>query len=307
MAVIDCVVDTTPMAKKIDHVSAHVDGTTTAVVAMQTAVVKAQHDAADDVCRNVNRGFYSLIHSQISQKIAKWKSEVDSLQLQLNQHARRLNSIKGRMERDYGMITQRYSKLFGTLNRSLKRRVYELDKAAFRFAETEIQTIQNRGKQLPATVPIAQNEAISTSQKLLASTIKYRGMRVIDTLKSFLLDLNQQKAITARILLNRGISEPDAQVYIPVVLWQGVAGRNEGELQHVAMSRQNLSQITQQSITNYMTAGENEAIKWSEAHKIDPRITEGFNALMAEFNATPRIKETMSRLYAGAMVETLKS
>ncbi len=35
-------VDTEPMARSIDHVSNHVDGVTTAVVAMQTAVVVAE-------------------------------------------------------------------------------------------------------------------------------------------------------------------------------------------------------------------------------------------------------------------------
>ena len=65
---IDCLIDTTPMADEIRTVSNHIEGTTTAVVAMQTAVVLAEKQAAETVCRNVNRGFYTLMRSQISQK-----------------------------------------------------------------------------------------------------------------------------------------------------------------------------------------------------------------------------------------------
>ena len=52
---------------------------------MQTAVIIAEEKAADHVCNNVNKGFYSLIRSQISQKMAKLQSEVDSHLMQLVQ------------------------------------------------------------------------------------------------------------------------------------------------------------------------------------------------------------------------------
>ena len=304
MAVIDCVIDTTPMANRLDKVAHHVDGTTTPVVAMQTAVVKAQADAADDVCRNVNRGFYALIHSQISQKIAKWQSEVDSLLLQLNQQRRQLTSIRGRMERDYGMITQRYSKLFGTLNRALQRRVYELDKAAFKFAVTEIDTLENRGKQLAATVPVGQTESLSTSQKLMASNIKYRGAKVIDIMREFLTDMNNQKALTARVLLTRGISEPDREVFMPVIIWNGVAGEQEGTLQHVAMPSAMFTEHARQQVTSALT-DPSLNLKWQPTTGPDPRVKESFNALLSKFDATDRIKRTMSELFAKSAYDSL--
>lgn len=307
MAVIDCVVDTTPMAKKIDHVSRHVDATTTAVVAMQTAVVKAHNDAADDVCRNVNRGFYSLIHSQISQKIAKWRSEVNSLQLQLNQQGRQLRAIRNRMERDYAMITRRYTKLFGSLNRALQRRVYELDKAAFKFAVTEIDTLENRGKQLTATVPVAQTESIAMSQRLMASNIKYRGARLIDIMKSFLTDVNEQKALTAKVLLDRGISSPDHTHYVPVALWEGVAGAMEGNLQHVVIPAEGFNDHTRQMLTNAFTSPES-GLQWGkDARQPDKRVTDDFNRLLADFDATPRVKETMAKLFAKTSFQTFKT
>ena len=78
-------VDTRPMADEISSVARHVNITTGAIVAMQAAVILAEQKAADHVCKNVNRGFHSLIRSQISQKMAKLQSEVDSHLMQLAQ------------------------------------------------------------------------------------------------------------------------------------------------------------------------------------------------------------------------------
>ncbi len=307
MAVIDCLVDTTPMAKEINRVSKHVDGTTTAVVAMQAAVCKAQKDAADDVCANVNRGFYALMHSQLSQKIAKWKSDVDATLMQLNQQRRQLTAIRNRMEHDYGMLTSRYTKLFSTLNRALHRRVYELDKAAFKFAVTEIDTIGNRGRQLTATVPVAQTESLAASQKLMASNLKYRGAHLLNVMKTFLTGLNEQKALTAKVLIGKGIESADKQEFIPVIMWEGVAGREEGSLNHVVMSRSKLSERSCQTITNVMTMPD-APLHWTDQPKaIDPRVREGFNTLMAGFNASPRVKETMTRLFADNKFNTFEN
>ena len=55
MADFNFTVDTTPMANQINSVSHHVDGVTASVVAMKTAVISAEKDAANKICGNVNR------------------------------------------------------------------------------------------------------------------------------------------------------------------------------------------------------------------------------------------------------------
>ena len=99
------------MAQTVGTVSTHVNGTTAAVVAMKAAVVQAEKEGADHVCEKVNKGFYTLIRSQISQKIATLRSEVDSQLMRLNQQRKQLTAIRQRMERDYQMICGRYLKL----------------------------------------------------------------------------------------------------------------------------------------------------------------------------------------------------
>ena len=146
MATLKYIVDTQPMADELNHVSRHVGVTTGAVVAMQAAVIAAEEDASNHVCNNVNRGFYSLIRSQISQKLAKLQSEVDSHVMQLVQQKKALLGIKYRMERDYNMIANRYVKLFNGLNANLQLRVFELDKPTIDFARKEVDKIANRTK-----------------------------------------------------------------------------------------------------------------------------------------------------------------
>ena len=125
MEYINCVVDTQPMANELQSVSNHVTGTTTAVVAMQAAVIKADQDAADRVCHDVNRGFHALMSSQLSQKIAKLQSDVDSHLLRLNQQAKQLLNIKKQMERDYQRTAMRYCKTFNSINKELRQRVQD--------------------------------------------------------------------------------------------------------------------------------------------------------------------------------------
>ena len=114
---INCRVDTQPMANEIHTVSKHLTSTSTAVVAMQAAVIKADQEAADQVCSDVNRGFHTLMSSQLSQKIAKLQSEVDSHLMRLAQQTKQLQNIRNQIERDYMRTAQRYSKIFNSLNR----------------------------------------------------------------------------------------------------------------------------------------------------------------------------------------------
>ena len=143
MAQFNFTVDTEPMADSIDGVANHVDGTTAAVVAMQTAVIIAEEKGAERICNNVNYGFYSLIRSQISQKIATHKSKADAKIMELQQQTVSLAAIKSRMEKDYMMLASRYTKLFEGLNKSLRARIFELDKPSTSFVYKDVLPVAN--------------------------------------------------------------------------------------------------------------------------------------------------------------------
>lgn len=301
---IDCVIDTRPMAQEIDSVSNHIKGTTAAVVAMQAAVIKAENDAADHVCDNVNKGFYALIHSQISQKIAKLQSEVDSHLMKLNQLRKQLIGIKSRMERDYGMISGRYIKLFNGINKNLQVRVYELDKPTIKFAVKEITAISNRPKLLTSTVPVVQAETLAISQRILASNMKNRGALVIETMYEFLNQMKEQKELTDRIMLRSNKTEVDACYAIPVIYSESNYDRFGNVRTEVFVSKDCLEQRSQDSVKNVMVAHAPE-MNWSK-EAIDPEVKSEFNKLLSAANTSDRVKEMANSLFLANEYETIK-
>lgn len=300
---IDCVVDTNPMANEINKVSHHVNATTTAVVAMQSAVIAAEKEASDHVCEKVNEGFYTMIRSQISQKMAKLQSDVDSLLMQLSQQQKQLGGIRTRMERDYNMLLARYSKLFNGLNQNLKQRVTELDKPTMNFALSDVEHITNRSKMLTATVPVGQLESVMQSQLILASNAKYQGMKVINSMKDFLAEFNEQRELTASILLSGAARE--AQLAVPVVMMESCIDRNGTTVENIVLNNTGLSSTTQRNIENRITAV-SDNLHWEGNSANDVETENEYGKMVASANLSNRVKEMMVNLFQATSYQTLK-
>lgn len=296
MATFNYTVDTQPMADEMNNVSRHVNVTTGAVVAMQTAVISAEGRAADHVCNNVNKGFYSLIRSQISQKLAKFQSEVDSNIMQLVQQKKALLSIKYRMERDYNMIAKRYTKLFNGLNANLKNRIFELDKPTIDFANKEIEKGSNRTKYLTATIPISQLESISTSQKIIASNIKQKGLNVINSMKWFIHEMNIQKRLTDEILINDNNISKVGTSYIPIVIYECNRDRTEHKNIEIVINDTELNNLVRSVIKNKVYS-EFEKVKWSKNLNSSQEINSEFSKLVLTSPQSSRVNDLSLRLF----------
>lgn len=297
MASIDCVLDTTPMAQEIGSVSNHVKATTTAVVAMQTAVVLAEKNAAKHVCNNVNKGFHTLMLSQISQKRAKCQSDVDSLLMLLNQQQKQLLTIKWRMERDYNMLSNRYLKLFNGLNANLKQRIFELDRPVINFAVRDIEKVSNRTKYLTATVPVTQLESLSISQKILASNVKYRGLNVIDSMTRFLGGMQEQKKLTDRILLNKGKSSENSTLIIPIIISEMNYDESDNRNIEIAVSNRILDRQSETILKNAVMP-DVENLQWQKSMGINKDVQSEFSKLVSSSNISQRVKDLTNSLFA---------
>lgn len=305
MAYIDCIVDTKPMAQEIDSVSRHIQNTTAAVVGMQAAVIRAEKEASEQVCENVNRGFYALIHSQISQKIAKLKSEVDSHLMSLNQQCKQLLAIRNRMGRDYNMISNRYLKLFNQLNRNFQQQVFELDKPTIEFAVKEIDQISNRTRFLTATVPVGQQESLALSQKILASNIKFRGLSVIDSMTRFLRDMYAQNRLTSRILLPEQSPSECATMMIPVIICESNYDSYNNHRLDIVVVRTELSDEARVRIQNAI--GESvDTLPWSGDDGASAELKNEFNKYLAASSASQRVKEMTDKLFVTHDLQTVK-
>lgn len=292
---IDCLVDTQPMASELEHVSRHVTGTTTAVVSMQAAVIKADQEAADQVCQNVNQGFHALMSSQLSQKIAKLKSDVDSHLMRLNQQAKQLLAIKSQMERDYQRTALRYGKTFNSINKELRQKVQELDQPIFKFATTEIETTRNRMSALTATIPVAQLESVTDAQRILTSNMKYHGMQVLEATKNFVRDMEEQRELTERILLEDQKAESNV-LYMPVVVSEG--SFEQGSSSNIYCSRELLSEQNASNVRGEII----QAASSLEWHDTDDTslVDNELVRLMAESDASDRVKKVISDLMQSA-------
>lgn len=300
---INFVLDTVPMAREIETVSHRVDGTTTAVVAMQAAVVKAEKDGSDFICENVNRGFFSLMHSQISQKIAAKQSRTEALLMELNAQKKRLLEIKSTMERDYRRIAARYERIIVSINKQLKQRVQDLDQPIFKFAEREMATTKNRLGLLTGTIPVCQLEGVGASQKILSSNIKYDSLGVVESTKRFLEHNNEQKIVTGKILLN-SMPGVDAEQKIPVLISVGTLDRSGSENMSVYISDA-FSQQSQQMVKNEVY-NQAAGLQWKPAlPTANNMVDQEFARLMASSRASKRVKDTAMKLYKSTQMMNL--
>jgi len=295
MATFNYRIDTQPLANELGNVSNNVSLTTGAMVSMQEAVIAAEERASDYVCDNVNTGFYALIRAQISQKLAKYKSDVDSHTMLLSQQKRALQSIKGRMERDYNMISRRYTKLFDGLNSNLRTRVFELDKPSVDFACKEIGRISNRTKYLTATIPVTQLESIAVSQKIIASNLKQRGFKVIDSMTSFIHEINIQKKLTDKILVE-DFPQRHGDAYIPVILYQFNRDRSGKENMEIVMTDTELNDTAKSTISEGLYSGLSN-IEWRQEDQSEKIIYDEFCKQLSESGKTPREKEMALKLF----------
>ena len=123
-------VDTSPMADSLDYVNSNVRDVTASVVAMESAVVVAQQEAANHICRNVDSGFFLLMKSQFDQKIAAVSSEMLSKMQLLETFKNEIDKIMAIMQDDYERIKLRYEKHFSSLNQALETRIHEASSRA---------------------------------------------------------------------------------------------------------------------------------------------------------------------------------
>ena len=298
---IDCLVDTNPMAKSIDSMSRHVDATTTAVVAFKSAVIKAEKDGADHVCSNVNKGFFTLMHSTLSQKIAANQSRVDSLTMELVAQKKRLLAIKSTMERDYSRIVGRYSRIITGINKALKQRVIELDRPVFDFATRDVACNMGRNQLLAAVVPVCQLENITATQQITASHMKHDSYRVIDSTEKFLRQMNEQKILTDRILL-KSIPSDEGTEHYPVAILESQIDSNGNMAYGVTvpegMDKSNMKEISSRV---YETTSE---LDWKEG-EVNDLVRKEFAKLVVESDSSDRVKKMVSELFEKQKLQTL--
>ena len=297
---IPCSVDTAPMAAELQSVSNHVKGTTAAVVTMQTAVIAAENKGANKVCSNVNRGFFTLMRSQISQKIANKQSRVEALIMQLGQQKRQLLSIKTNMEREYGRIAERYLRIFTSVNKELESRIRQIDQPVFELVNKHMMTSSNRMNALSGWVTTSQAEGITQSQQILVSKMKHNAQVALEQSTEFLSQIGEQRVLTGKVLISNPMGNESKTYQIPVVIWETL-NDNSGIPRTEVNTPEALAKIHSDQINNVIR--ESETLPWGEDQS--SMVAEEFMSIVDSSASTPRVKDMIKKMFTSSDYKTV--
>lgn len=293
---IPCEVDTTPMAAEIERVSRNVNGTTAAVVTMQSAVIAAEKNSAEKVCSNVNRGFFTMIRSQISQKIANKQSRVEALLMHLAQQKRQLLGVKSNMEREYARIAARYLKIFTSINKELEQRIRQIDQPVFELVNKHMATSSNRMNALSGWITTSQSESVTRSQQILVSKMKCNAQAALEQSTDFLSQISEQRVLTDQVLISNHDGNDTKAYQIPVIICE-FSNDGSGYSRTKYSLPDYLFETTSTQIINSIR--DKEDLPWKEQCE-EPRIHEEFSRLLDASNASARVKTMMKKMYSSS-------
>lgn len=303
----DVVVDTSEMADRISEVDSSIGRATVAVNAMQAAVILAEKEASDRVCRSLNSGFYALIRTQLEQKRVAFDSEANSDLLKLRQLSHRLLGIKDRMERDYHLLSSRYIKLFKGIDSELKLRILNLDSPVFQLAEKNMGLLGRRKTIMAATVPVMQREALASGQEMIASSLKAAGQHTISVTRNFLDVANQQRKLTHEKLSNESLFpvRNNEIAMTPAIVSEFVVNSNGTTDFSVAVNDEILrGKVREEFVTMVRDHGGN--LPWVSSRRVSVSMINAFDHLLDKTTASDRVKSMARKLFLANPYRTLE-
>jgi hypothetical protein len=220
MADLQFTVDTTPMAHSVDTAKGHLNAVTVAVTTMEAAVIATERKASQKICDNVDNGFYMLVKSQISQKAVAAYTEMTSKNVILLQLVKALEGVKRQMEADFNMISRRYAKLFGSLNKALETRIKELDRPAMRLAEIRKRIVFDKLKDDSSMVFSVSGEALPLAQTAMSGKLKQKTKDAMLTLSGSIDESRSYSEKVNSILLKDGDFAGDSdERFLPAIFF----------------------------------------------------------------------------------------
>ncbi|MCK9171037.1 MAG: hypothetical protein M0P01_11550 [Treponema sp.] len=216
MANFNVTIDTQPMAQSIDTVNGHVENVTGAVVAMQSAVVAEELSASRQICSNVDNGFFILMKSQLSQKIASCSSIMSSKLMLMKKFRSDILHIQVVMQEDYNRICRRYHLQFIALDKALEARIRELDRAAMEIAAMQKRMFGKLRDDSSCTICYDYDTQFA-SEKSVTAKVKRKTEKALDAMTC---DVEESIMYNRKVghILRNSIIPAKEEVYIPVVL-----------------------------------------------------------------------------------------
>lgn len=291
-------IDTKALAESVNVVNKNVELVGKAITDMQVAVVRAEKDATDNICKNIDGGFFLLIRSKLSQKIAQYKSAINSRLLALRETGNSVDRLHYQMEDDLNLIKSRYIKLFNGLNKELEMRISEVDRLAMNIDKIRHSLIINRRIREPGSLIFFEQDSqkmnLTVSGAHLKSKTSKSIMAITETVNKSLEYSNKYKKIMT------GNSSPKEIINIPIILSEQESMFEQGSFYIQLYTPEEASHSLKNIIEN--TVGLDFEHIHSNSDFEKGEIRKEFIKRISKEGLDSKIAEYMTRLFDGGAV-----
>ena len=263
---IDVTVEDDPFNHGVEACKQHIDAMTASVVATETAQLASKAAASKKVGETVVQGFFGLIQSEIAQQMTELASGFSPKLQELNNFATRCVSLRQQMERDFHRILERYSRLFGDLDRELTLRIKTLDRAAFSLQKQSSDPTADILTNSQVTIPILSGSEIETTQaQLLAHTIRQRAFTMIHSARERIASGTRLNESLKAICENISVEAP-LSVFIPVLFIEEDGLQDRQKIRLISSPNQPLAKALEDQQQNTIEQVDNPS-NWAPMHE----------------------------------------
>ncbi len=213
----DVTVATEPFDNSINTASAHVDGLTASVAAMNAANCAAIAQCSDQISDSLISGFYNLIQSDITTKKAETNTAVQTKSALLLEHSKAVQDKHDRMLSDVERERAKFGKVFSELDKELERRIIEINKPAFKLSCKVREEVFVK-PYLSAAAATADQLGVRSSSggNVAVAGLRHKVSAVLQSLSNFLRNNLLYRHMMRDILWDKSIDSEQQLSYIPV-------------------------------------------------------------------------------------------
>ena len=210
-------VATEPFDQSISSASAHIDGLTASVAAMNAANCAAIKQCSDQISDSLIDGFYNLIQSDITTKKSETYTAVQTKSALLLEHSKAVQDKHNRMLSDVERERAKYGKLFNELDKELERRITEVNKPAFVLAHKVRDRIVNE-PYLSSAAATADQLGVRSgrSGSVAAVGLRQKVSTVFHHLSDSLNNNLRYRYMMRNILWDKSSGSEEQLYYLPV-------------------------------------------------------------------------------------------
>lgn len=297
-------VDTSPMANSLDHVNSNVRSVTSSVIAMESAVVIAQQEASEHICRNVDSGFFILMKSQFDQKIAAVSSEMLSTMQLMESFKNEIDKIMLIMQDDYERIKLRYQKHFSSLDKSLETRIHELDKKAYEISRNyKLSQFKNGTEIIKSFCYNDDTQLLKIKQ--MSAVVKNKSAKSIDVMTKDVIE-QIKYSDSVKSILKPAENEELQSEYVPVIFSETDSMMTEDTSVKDIISSTEAAFSTNSKYLNQLKEHSND-FTWKEVNEREYEpIKNSFQTRVSKEISDERVAKEMLRLFSETKWEEME-